>query len=299
MLGMTSDTTSSIAVLGLGAMGSALVRAVAAAGTPVQAWSRSPRTLADIGFAEPRQVTLHESPTDAAAAADLVVVCVRDQAAAREVLDVIAPVSVGRLVVNLTTGTPDQSAATAREARASGLTYVTGAIMVPTSMVGTEDCSVLYAGAGSDLDRLRPLADALAGSTQLTGEDHAVPAALDLAMLNVYFTGMYAFFHSAALASAHGIQPQRFLAHAQEIVATLGGSLPELAAAVSERTYDGGEASLDMCTAFLDLIVGSSHERGIAPGLAAAVLAASRRAAELHPPATDWDVVAEDFLAPR
>lgn len=169
--------------------------------------------------------------------------------------------------------------------------------MVPTPMVGTDDCLVIYAGAESDLADARPLFDALGGTSDVVGEDHAVPPALDLAMLDIYFAGMYAHMHASALASAHGIDAARFLPYARGIVDTLGGSLAGLTSAIEHRRYDSGEARLDMCASFLDHIVASSREADIDPGLAEHVRAASARALETWPGSTDWDVVAEDFLA--
>lgn len=281
----TDPPSYSVAVLGLGAMGAAIARTVAAAGVPVRAWNRTPQSRAD--------VEVVDSPQAAVADADAVVICVRDHAAAREVLAVVAPQLRGQVVLNVSTGTPDEAAETA--AGAPGVRYVTGAVMVPTSMVGTDDCLVLYAGADADLAALEPLRRALGGASDLTGPDHAVPPALDLAMLDIYFAGMYAHLHATALASAHGIAPQRFLPYARGIVETLGGTLPGLSDAVERRTWDGGEARLDMCLAFLDHIVATSREAGIAPGLAEHVRNASARALSRVPGSTDWDVVAEDF----
>lgn len=288
-----------VAVLGLGAMGVAIARAVATTGVPVRAWNRTPRTAAEHGLADVPTLTIADSPTAAADAADVVVVCVRDHTVARTVLRDLAPLAAGAVVVNVSTGTPSEAVETAREAAALGLAYVTGAVMVPTSLVGTDDCLVLYAGAQPDLARIAPLTRGLGGTSDLTGPDHAVPPALDLAMLDIYFTGMYAHLHATALGAAHGIEPQRFLPYARGIVDTLGLSLPDLTEAVVGRRYDGGEARLDMCLAFLEHIVATSNEVGIAPGPAEVVRAASARAALDHPAGIDWDVVAEDFLPSR
>ncbi|OWY63051.1 oxidoreductase, partial [cyanobacterium TDX16] len=200
------------------------------------------------------------------------------------------------VLVNVSTGTPAEAEASAQHADRLGVRYVTGAVMVPTPMVGTDECVVLYAGDPRDLELASPVMAALGGTSDVVGEDHAVPPALDLAMLDVYFAGMYAFLHSAALADAHGIDPTRYLPYAEGIVATLGGTLPDLTDAITRRTYDGGEARLDMCLAFLEHIVRTSEQTGIDPGLAAVVRDASLSAMDRWPGSTDWDVVAEDLL---
>lgn len=285
--GMT-DTT--IAVLGLGAMGTAIARAASRPGHRVLAWNRSPKSADDFTGIE-----LASSPGDCIVGADLVVICVRDHQASRTVLDSIAEAGTESVVVNVSTGTPGEAVASAAHARDLGLRYVTGAVMVPTPMVGTEDSFVIYAGAESDLSEITALFDALRGTSDVVGEDHGVPPALDLAMLDIYFAGMYAHLHATALAAAHGVEPSRFLPYARGIVDTLGASLAGLTSSIEQRRYDGGEARLDMCLSFLEHITATSRASGIDPGLAEHVRAASARALEHWPGSTDWDVVGEDF----
>ncbi|WP_265522093.1 NAD(P)-binding domain-containing protein [Oerskovia flava] len=287
-----------IAVLGLGAMGTAIARALAAAGHQVVVWNRTARPLDELGVERDSAVSVADSPLAALDDADLVVVCVRDHTASRGVVEQLAPALADRVIVNVSTGTPAEAVASAARAAELGARYVTGAVMVPTPMVGTEQCFVIYAGSASDVGEVGALVDALGGTSDVVGDDHAVPPAVDLAMLDIYFAGMYAFLHATALAGAHGVEPGRFLPYAQGIVSTLGGTLPDLTASVETRSYDTGQARLDMCLAFLEKIVASSREVEIDPGLAELVRAASARAATRRPGSTDWDVVAEDFLPP-
>ncbi|UYN84457.1 MAG: NAD(P)-dependent oxidoreductase [Microcella sp.] len=295
---LAGSTPRTIAVLGLGPMGAAIAAAADTRGYRVVAWNRRPKTLGDIGFEHDTAVTLASTPRDAASDADLVVVCVRNHDASRLLLDQIAPESRGRIVVNVSTGTPGEAADSASHAAQLGVRYVTGAIMVPTPMVGTDDCFVIYAGASEDLAEASYFFDVMNGTSDVVGDDHAVPPALDLAMLDIYFSGMYAHLHATALARAHGIEASRFLPYAQGIADTLRGSLPDLTTAMERRRYDAGEASLEMCLSFLEHIVESSRDAGIDPGIAELVRTASARAMQRWPGNTDWDVVAEHFLAP-
>lgn len=291
----TATTTSTVAVLGLGPMGAAIAT-VLASEHRVTAWNRTVRSLADHGLDGVAHLDLAEDPVAAAAGADVVVVCVRDHTVSRELVARIAPALADAVLVNVSTGTPDEAAESARQAAALGIRYVTGAVMVPTPMVGTGQCLVLYAGEPDDLAVATAALAPLGGVADRTGADHAVPPALDLAMLDVYFAGMYAFLHSAALAGRHGIEPARYLPYAEGIVDTLRGTLPGLATAIAEREYRTGEARLDMCLAFLEHIVTSSDEVGVPSALPRLVRDASLRAQQRFPAETDWDVVAEELL---
>ncbi|MCK6068295.1 MULTISPECIES: NAD(P)-dependent oxidoreductase [Microbacterium] len=287
-----------IAVLGLGPMGAAIARASAAAGHQVVAWNRTRRTAPELGL--PGDVAVADTPVEAVAAAGIVIVCVRDHAASGALLAEIAPAAGDRVVLNVSSGTPEDTVASARDAAGRGIRYVTGAVMVPTPLVGTADCAVLYAGASEDRGALAPVMAALGGTSDVLGDDHAVPAALDLAMLDLYFVGIYTHLHATALAGTFGIDPGRFLPYARSAVATVGESLADLTDAVVRRRYDSGQARLDMCLAFLDRIVQTSRDAGIDPAAAALVRDASARAMARWPGGTDWDVVAEDLLgAPR
>ncbi len=270
-------------------MGAALARAARAAGHPVHVWNRSPKDLAALGLSAAAPITDPADPGEV----DLVAICVRDHAAARPLIDALAARGTRVPVVNLSTGTPREARESADHAQQLGLTYVTGAIMVPTPMVGTPDCLVLYAGAPAARPVVEPIVAAFGGAAEWTGDDHAIPPVLDLAMLDLYFVGMYGFLHSAALAEAHGIPPERYLPFATSITATLGASLPDLSAAITGRTYDGGEARLDMCLAFLEKITAASAESRVPDVLPAVVRDASRSALQRWSPDTDWDCVME------
>lgn len=274
-------------------MGAAIARALASSGHRVVAWNRTERSLLDHGLADVRGIDLAASPAAAVSRAHVVVICVRDHAASGELVRQIAPAVGDAVVVDVSTGTPAEAVASAADAARLGVRYVTGAVMVPTSMVGTEQCLTLYAGAPDDIRDARPIMEALGGVGDVVGHDHAVPPALDLAMLDVYFAGMYAFLHSAALAEAHGVDPARYLPYAEGIVDTLRGTLPELTVAIQQRTYDSGEARLDMCLSFLEHIVATSRESGLRPGIAALVRDETAASLQRHPAGTDWDVVAE------
>lgn len=287
----TPTASPRVAMLGLGPMGAAIARSLRAAGHEVVVWNRSPKDLQELGLTGAR---VAGDPAAAGRDADVVIVCVRDHVAGREVVERLAPaLSAGVPVVNLSTGTPEDAAASADAAAALGVSYVTGAIMVPTALVGTEHNLVLCAGAPEAVAAARPVLAGLGGVTDVLGEDHAVPPALDVAMLDVFFAGMYAFLHSAALVRAHGIEPSTYLAYATGIVETLGAELPSLAQAFELRKYDRGQASLEMCLRGLEHIVSASEAAGVDPALPRLVRDATRAQLSHSRPGVDWEYVAE------
>ena len=121
-------SAGSVAVLGLGPMGSALARALLRAGVSTVVWNRSPGRTQLLAADGAVPVT---EPDEAVAAADLLVLCLRDHDVARAVLGgVAASAWAGKVVVNLSSSTPEDGRRSAAWATRRGIDYLNGAIMV-------------------------------------------------------------------------------------------------------------------------------------------------------------------------
>ncbi len=252
--------TTPVTVLGLGAMGSALARAFLAAGHPTTVWNRSPRALPGAAVAP--------DPAAAVRAAPLVVVCLLDTPAVDTVLRAAGDLRE-RTVVNLTSSTPEDARAVAGWVTAAGARYVDGTVMVPTPMVGTPDALVLYSGDTAAFTEHRAALAALGGELDLLGDDPGRAAVFDLGMLDVFFTGMTAFLHAAALVGADGVPAATFLPYARRILALLDPTFGELARDVDAGEHPGDADTLDMELTALDHIVQTSRARGIDATVAA------------------------------
>jgi 3-hydroxyisobutyrate dehydrogenase-like beta-hydroxyacid dehydrogenase len=115
MLEHEVGTIMKIAMLGLGLMGSALAKALLGAGYEVVVWNRT------AARAEPlRAVGASLAPHAAAAVRDasIVIVCVTDYPASHQALEQ-APLE-GKLLIQLSTGTPGEARATERWAHSRG-----------------------------------------------------------------------------------------------------------------------------------------------------------------------------------
>jgi 3-hydroxyisobutyrate dehydrogenase-like beta-hydroxyacid dehydrogenase len=264
---MTSTPTDHprVAVLGLGPMGAALAQALLTAGVPTTVWNRTAeraQPLADEGAA------VAASPEEAVAAAALVVVCLRDHPAARAVLGGIdAGAFDGRTVVHFSSSTPGVARESASWAGDRGIDYLSGAILVPTPLVGDPDALFLYAGDRSLFDRHADLLRILGGRADHLGADHGLASLYDVAMLELFFAGMTAFLHGAAMTTAQGVDAKTFLPYAQDVLGVLGHSLTGLAADVDSGDYPGTEDNLAMELTALEHIVDTGAELGLDPRL--------------------------------
>lgn len=142
-----------IAVLGLGRMGTAVATRLAEHAHEVIGWTRSGRPATGSPF------DTTDDPTTAAAKADVVLLALFDGRACREVVDQVrASLRPDAIVVNTSTIAPADASALAHELGAS---YVHAPVLgsVPAVAAGTLD---ILAGADPDtLDRVRPVLAAL------------------------------------------------------------------------------------------------------------------------------------------
>lgn len=252
------STNESVAVLGLGSMGLALARALLAAGVKTTVWNRSSGpadALTKVG------ASAASTPQEAVTGANLVLVCLRDHAAARQVLAAFAPEALaGRTVVNLSSSTPAEARHTAEWALAAGIEYLSGAIMVPTPMIGSPEALILYSGDRHLFERHVSCLRVLAGNADYVGEDHGRASLFDVAMLEIYFAGMTSFLHAAAMVTAQGVDTRSFLPYAQQIASLLAPTFDGLATDVDARNYPGTQDNLAMELAALEHIVDTSTE---------------------------------------
>src|SRR3569833_3290239 len=125
-----------ISILGTGRMGTAITRALLAAGHDVHVWNRTPAKLAPLVAAGAHACA---TVADAVAASDAIVVMVRDYAASDALLREVR----GKLVVELTSGTPAQARSQQTKNTTNNNTNNNNVVLVTPNLVGNERCVVL------------------------------------------------------------------------------------------------------------------------------------------------------------
>ena len=282
-----------LTVIGTGVMGSALARALAAAGHQVTAWNRThsrARPLASAG------VNVAESLPDAVGASDLVLMCVSNQAAAAELLSAseLTGLLRGRTLIQMTTGTPADGRRNAAWAQPLGIGYVDAAILAYPREIGTSDAEIFYCGPAAADPRLEPALRAL-GRLHFLGEDAGRAAVVDAALIAFFYGTMAGFLQCVTLATAEGVPVgdllelsgpffQRFIANA----------VTETGERIAERRYGEPQSSLDTHLGGIDLLVlGSSREAGIDTGVVTAIRDSFARAVEAGHGADDIAILAD------
>ncbi|MCR8575771.1 NAD(P)-dependent oxidoreductase [Streptomyces sp. Isolate_219] len=254
------DPRTPVTVLGLGAMGSALAGAFVGAGHPTTVWNRTPGKAEDLVA---RGAVRADTVAEAVAASPLVIVCVVDYAAAHEILEPAGPQLSGRVLVNLTSDTPERARSAAVWAAGHGIDYLDGSVMVPTPDVGQPGATLLYSGSRQAFETYEETLKVLGGRAAYLGDDHARAAVYDLALLAFFYSAMAGLVHAFALAGAEGVPAGEFVPFTEAIA----GILPPIAAGMAQDldrgVLRGDQDNIVMEAAGMAHIIEASVDRGI------------------------------------
>jgi 3-hydroxyisobutyrate dehydrogenase-like beta-hydroxyacid dehydrogenase len=287
-----------VSVIGTGTMGSALVRALLAAGHPVTAWNRTPERTAPLAAAG---ASIADTAVAAARANDLVLMCVSDQAAASAVLssDSLADLLRGRTLVQLTTGTAADGRRNAAWAGPLGIGYVDAAILAYPREIGTAGAEIFYCGPGATAAGLQPVLAAL-GSAHFLGEDAGRAAVVDAALIAFFYGTLAGFLHCAALASAEGMAINELLELTGPFFSRfIANAVSETGGRMTRRDYREPQSSMDTHLGGIDLLVlGSSRDAGIDVGVVTAIRDTFVRAVSAGHGGDDIAVLAELLRTP-
>ncbi|CAI7614602.1 unnamed protein product, partial [Penicillium pancosmium] len=186
---------SSVSILGLGAMGTALAARFLEEKYKVAVWNRSP------GKAGPlldKGANLAQKAVDGIDASDLIIICLLNNAAVQKTLAGALDQLQGKTIVNLTNGTPDQARKLSDLIVGHGARYIHGGIMATPSMIGSPHALILYSGSQhafkADESDLLVLAKCF-----FLSEDAGAASLHDLALLSGMYGLFSGFLHATAL----------------------------------------------------------------------------------------------------
>ncbi|WP_406049659.1 NAD(P)-dependent oxidoreductase [Kribbella sp. NBC_00889] len=268
------SSREAVTVIGLGAMGSSMAEVFLAAGHPTTVWNRTPGKAAGLAATEAA------TAADAVAASTVVVVSQVDYPAMEESL-ASADLS-GRVVVNLSSDSPDRLRAGSRWAAERGATLITGGIMVPPPGIGKPGAYAFYAGPHDVLETHQRTLSAL-GRVDYVGTDPGLAMLYYQAMLNVFWTTLVSYFHSAALVGTAGIKAEDLRPYVATMLTDLTedgpmGFLQLLTAAVDAGVYPGGQNNLQMQAVGSEHVVEAFEQAGLDTGLPRALATLFARA---------------------
>ncbi|MFE6887127.1 NAD(P)-dependent oxidoreductase [Streptomyces sp. NPDC057694] len=302
MNGQQNHTTrqdSAVTVIGLGPMGQAMTRTLLNAGHPVTVWNRT-ASRADGVVTD--GATLAATPGEAVEASDLVILSLTDYRAMYDILDSDTSSLAGRTLVNLSSDTPDRSREAATWAAGHGAAFLTGGVMVPAPMVGTEAAHVYY--SGRDQVRESHLAAlALLGTPKYLGEDPGLAQMMYQAQLAVFLTTLSGLMQATAMLGTAGMKAEEALPELLSAADSIGDILrageENPGTALDAGEHPGDLSTVTMMGATSDHIVETSRSLGLDLALPLAVQAHYRRAIENGHGSDNWTRIIDSVRGPR
>jgi len=197
-----------VTVIGSGNMGSALARTLLANGYNVTVWNRSPEKAAPLAAAG---AALAASAAEAVKASQLIIVCVTNYAAANRILAEAAAELSGKLLVQFTTGSPQDARTGETWAQAQGAEYLEGAITGSPGSIGTPSAHILVSGRESVFRNAEPTLRVLASHLDYKGESIGLASAWEMVFITHYYGMFLSLFHSVQICQAEGIPLEEYI----------------------------------------------------------------------------------------
>ncbi|MGN9840745.1 NAD(P)-dependent oxidoreductase [Nonomuraea sp. H19] len=249
---------SQVTVVGLGPMGSKMAETFLAAGHQVAVWNRT------ASKAEPLVAKGAERAKDAADGELLVFSQISYEAMYASVGDARLD---GKVVVNLSSDTPERLRQAAAWVAERGGTLITGGIMVPPPGIGQPGAYTFYSGPKDALDRHAGTLEALSTVTYV-GQDQGLAMMYYQAQLLIFWSSLTSFMHAMALLRTAGVAPADFLPFARSLFTEMGADGPMgyakiLAEEFAAGTYPGEENSLHMQAVGIGHVVEALRDAGL------------------------------------
>lgn len=251
-------TPRSVSVLGLGPMGQAMVRAFRAAGVEVTVWNRSSAKVdAMVELGAERAATVAE----ALAANEVSVLSLTHYAAMYDVLGQAPEALAGKVIVNLSSDSPEKARAGAAWVREHGAQFLAGGVMSAGEHIDHPASYIFYSGPMEVFDAhaelLRPLSP-----QEYLGTDDGLSQIFYQALLTIFHPWLIAFDQATAMIERSGHDVAQFVPFAVRSNA----AFPHFIEQISTDNSNGGWAdlaSLKMMDAGAQHIIDASEEVGV------------------------------------
>jgi 3-hydroxyisobutyrate dehydrogenase-like beta-hydroxyacid dehydrogenase len=237
---MVEIEKSAVAVIGTGAVGSAVVCRLLDGGHEVTVYNRTRSRAARLVAAGALQAS---SLREAVLSSPLVLLTLKDYAAVQQCLTHLDADLSGRTIVGMYTGTAGEARQAAERVTSLGARYVDAGIQASPEMIGTDTATILYSGSRHAFEQHESVFELL-GRPRFVGETPEAAAVWDLALFGVWYDAQLGLLRALGTAREAGIDVEEF---AQTANTQLNHVVAAVSATVSEMlqaSYPAGPANL-------------------------------------------------------
>ncbi|OLT32367.1 oxidoreductase [Actinomadura sp. CNU-125] len=256
---MTTTTTGRVTVLGLGDMGSAIARTFVDRGDRTTVWNRTASRSAPLAAAG---ATVAATAAEAVAASPLVVLCLLDGTAVDEVLDSVGGAIAGKVLVNLTSGSPAKARAHERRANERGAEYLDGKLMGDPPYIGTPNVMIPVSGSGDAWAAHGPTLRGL-GTVAYHGPDAGAAAVEFMAQVAVSYELLVGYLHTLRLVQEEGVDVVEFAERVAVSIPAYPPLLTGMARAVKSGEYAPDLGPLRVQAALMDDMIDHRESVGV------------------------------------
>lgn len=269
-----SIETTSVSVIGLGLMGSALAEALLNAGHRVTIWNRT------ASKAEPltgKGASRASSVSDAISASSVTLVCVTNHAATMELLNELKASANRKTLVQLSTTTPEESADLAGWADSHGMCYLGGSILGFPSTVLSGLAMLIFSGRRDIFDANEALFSAF-GTARHLSEEPGACAVFGHVWYSYSFCVAMAFMQGAAMSRAMGFSLDAYLDAVKVRSPEIVDQCLIRGEKILEKSYETSDARINLFVDAIEGTVSLCRANGIDDSLPLAVLNNLKRA---------------------
>ncbi len=258
------SSKQSVTVLGLGTMGSAITERLRETGHATTVWNRTAaKTEPHVKAGSTAAATVAAAVT----AGDIVLVILLDHAAVHEHLEPVAVDLKDKVVVNLTTTTPNEARATAAWAAEHGITYLDGAILAVPEMIGASEALIFYSGDENAHALALPALESL-GTARFEGGDPGIASLKDMALLSSMYLMLNGYLQAAAMMRTVGVPAADTAVDVTNWLSVILESLPHFGAIIDEGAYDPAAGQdVNFTRSALASLITASREQGVGADL--------------------------------
>ena len=236
-----------VTVIGAGRMGSALAVALSKKGFDTTVWNRTSsktEALSRLGL------SVAPSLPEAVGKAEIVIVNINSYESTHQLLRQPAVESAlrGKVLVQLSSGTPDEAREMESWARPRGIDYLDGAIMNYPLDIGTPRGMVLYSGPDEIFNRVKPVLLAFGDNATFVGKEIGKASATDIAGLSFVMGAFLGFLHGYVVYEAENLPVEGYLHLVKQFMPALEAALADMSKRIQGKDYGNPQASLETWT---------------------------------------------------
>lgn len=252
-----------VSVIGMGAMGSALAKAFLANNYSVTVWNRTASKCIPL---EQAGAKVAKSVATAAEASQVMVISLLDYSVTNSLLqtpEVIDKLK-GKVIVQLSTGLPQEARESEAWANQNGISYLDGAILEYPTGIGMKESVFFYSGSEEVFEANKALLCCLAGNPRFVGRDAGHAATLDSSTLSAYYGASLGFLQGAAICDSEGLPIDKYLSATMPL---LSGLIPDTfqmsEEMINKGNYTAKIATLDIQMAAVKQLFNFTKKSGI------------------------------------